>query len=164
MERISALLFNRKNLIILVIALVLVVAGFFVSQFFLMEKITSKEFIGSVQKVEGNIVFLKGLYVVPKKPEIMKKEGLDQEVQVVVDGKTEIAKTLMHMPTVKDLAKTNGRWDPDKLQKEEVGGVISDLTDKKQGLIIKVLTDNDIFKKTKFIAKRIEFTEPVYSD
>lgn len=164
-ERILAFMSNRKNLITALIILGLVIAGFFFSQYLLQEKIISKEFVGSVQKTEGSVIFLKGLYIVPEKPELIKQQGgFTQDVQVIVNDSTEIVKTLVHMPTNEELKKTNGRWDPNKLPKEEVKGTVAEMTDGKQGLLIRVLTDTSIFKKSKFTAKRIEFTEQVYSD
>lgn len=155
-------IFNKKVLLTLTLALLFLIAGFFVSKFFL-NRITAKEFVGNIQKIEGNTIYVKGLYVVPEKPELADQQrGFTQEVQVLVSQDTQLIKIVLHMPTIEELKKTNGRWDPNKLPKEEVPANIEELTNKKEGLIIHVLTKNNIFKKSKFVAKRIEFVQEVY--
>jgi len=153
----------KSTVILIVSALVLAVAGFFVSRFIFQKRIEAKEFIGQVQKVEGSSVFLKGIFVTPDKPELA-RNGFNENVEIEIGPATQIVKIVMYMPTLKELEKTGGRWNPAELKREEKPGAIIDLTYKKEGLTIRVVSETNIFNKSKFIPQRIEYVEQVYPD
>lgn len=154
---------SRKTAFSTLAIILLAVAGFFASKFLFGERGEAKEFIGQVEKVENNVIWTRGVFVNPDKPELAKKIS-SKNVEIKVSSETVIVKILMYMPTSEELKKTGGRWNPADLRREEVLGMLTDLTDRKQGLTIKATSDKNIFNKSKFTAKRIEFVEQVYSD
>ena len=155
---------NRKITLSIVAVIALAVAGFFASKFLFGEHGESREFIGQVKKVEGNVIWTNGVFVNQDNPELAKNGFRKDNVKIVVSSETTITKILMYMPTSEELKKTDGRWNPADLKQEETSGTVADLTDNKEGLTIRVLSDKNIFNKSKFTAKRIEYIEQVYSD
>lgn len=159
----SSIRINRKIVFLVLVIIFLTVAGFFASKFLFEKRGEAKEFIGQVQKVKDNMIWARGVFINPDKPELA-KEVSTKEVEIKVLSETVIVKILMHMPTFEELKKTGGKWNPADLKQEETLGILADLTDGKNGLTIRVISDKNIFNKTKFIAKRIEFIEQVYPD
>lgn len=154
---------NRKTAFSILVIIFLAIAGFFASKFLFGERGESKEFIGQVKKVENNVIWAHGRFINRDKPELANK-SLSKDVEITVSPETMVVKILMYMPTSEELAKTDGRWNPADLRQEETPGMVTDLTDNKEGLTIKVLSDKNIFNKSKFTAKKIEFVEQVYPD
>ncbi|MDO8496584.1 MAG: hypothetical protein Q7S43_04035, partial [bacterium] len=128
-----------------------------------MERGESKEFIGQVKKVEGNVIWAHGRFINRDKPELAAK-ALGKDVEITVLPETTIVKILMYMPTSEELEKTGGRWNPADLKQEEVPGMITELTYNKENLTIRVLSDKNIFNKSKFTPTRIEYIEQVEPD
>ena len=151
---------NQKSVLFLLVVVALAVAGFFASKFLFGEHGESKEFIGQVKKVEGNVIWAHGRFINRDNPELA-NEGVGKDVEITVSPETMIVKILMYMPTSEELEKTGGRWNPADLKQEETTGMIIDLTDKKEGLTIRALSDKNIFNKSKFIPTRIEYIEQV---
>lgn len=145
------------------LVIILAVAGFFASKFLFQARANAKEFVGSVQKVEGNLLFAKGLFITLDRPELT-KGGFTKDVEIEVSPETEIIKIIMYMPTREQLKETGGKWNPAELKKEEKPGALSDLTHKREGITIKVTAGENIFNKSKFKAKKIEYVLEVYPD
>lgn len=159
----SSVKISRKTVFSILVIIGLAIAGFFVSKFLFGERDQSKEFIGQVKKVENNAIWARGVFVNSDKPELA-KEVSTKDVEIKVSSETTIVKILMYMPTIEELKKTGGKWNPADLKREEALGMLAELTDKKEGLTIRVISDKNIFNKTKFTAKKIEFVEQVYPD
>ncbi len=151
---------NKKSVLFVLVVLALAVAGFFASKFLFMERGESKEFIGQVKKVEGNVIWAHGRFINRDNPELASK-ALGKDVEITVSTETIVVKILMYMPTSEELEKTGGRWNPADLRQEETTGMITDLTDNKEGITIRVLSDKNIFNKSKFTPTRIEYIEQV---
>ncbi len=153
---------NRKTIFFILIIIAIAIAGFFVSKFLFGERGEAKEFIGQVKKVEGNVILVNGVFVNQDKPELARNGFRKEGVKIVVSPETTIVKILMYMPTSEELKKTDGRWNPADLKQEETSGTLADLTDRKEGSTIRAVSDKNIFNKSKFTAKRIEFVEQIY--
>lgn len=154
---------NRKTVFLVLVIISLTVAGFFASKFLFGERGESKEFIGQIKKVENNMILARGVFVNPDKPELA-EEVSTKDVKIKISSETTIVKILMYMPTLEELKKAGGKWNPADLKQEETIGTLTDLTHEKEGLTIRALSDKNIFNKTKFTAKKIEFVEQVYPD
>src|SRR3989344_6321013 len=146
---------------IIVILAVLILAGFLYRILFI-KTYESKEFIGPVEAVEGKYILSTGVFTVIDHPEFYEPDKR-KTVKIEITSNTEIIKILMHMPTLEDLEKTDGRWNPNEFWQEEKPGSIEDIK-KGNGMMLKVSTKNNIFNKSKFQAQKIEYIEQVYSD
>lgn len=148
---------KAKNVIVYVLIIgALAGAGFFVSKFAFEKRIEATGYVGSVKKVEGNLIYSEGHFLTPDNPELY-KSGYTGDFTVEVTPETQFVKILMYMPTIEELRKTNGHWNPADLKKEEKQGILADLTDKRQGLPFKVTSSKNIYGKSKFIAVKIEY-------
>jgi|SRR3989344_2647176 len=151
----------NKSLII-IIGIVLVSGLLYGFYFYALNNITSKQFNGTVQSVDGNVIFARGSYVYEKDGQLVASE--EAEVKIIVTDNTELMKMVTTMPTQAELAANEGKFDFEKLKKEQKPGELSDLTMNVQNQPVSVFTDIDVYGKTDFQAKRIEYAQIVYPD
>ena len=117
----------------------------------------SREFRGSVQKVEGNIIYAKGVFVVKDHPEFLGPEHL-QDVQITSNSQTQYVRAIIKLPSKAELGP-NGKFssDTNNLQRESSSGILSDLS-RDLNQPIRVLSKKNIFKNNKFEAAEIEYS------
>ncbi len=149
----------------LLVALLLLAVGVFVFggfskvvTFLGFQKIEATKFVGQVVKVEGNNLFLKGFYTISLGQERITKPE-EKQVQVVVTSDTEIIKTSLYLPKIKDLS-SNGSYKVDDLKKEISKGSLEELKSFKSQ--VSVHAGKNIFNKNKFEAKKIEYIVPIF--
>ncbi len=108
----------------------------------------SRQFSGIVLRVEGNSVFLNGVFVVNGK-----RFGGLKEAEVMVLPETKLTATILYAPSN---PKPGVPWDMAGLKKETKEGSLTDLQ-KEGGLVMLVETGNNVFGKTKFEATKISY-------
>ena len=151
----------NKSLII-VIGIVLMSGLLYGFYFYALNNITSKQFDGTVQSVDVNIISARGSYLYKKDGTFVASDAM--EVKIEVTDSTELLKTVIVMPTQAELEVSEGKFDFEKLKKEQRSGELSDLTKNVQNQPITVFTDADAYGKANFKAKRVEYSQIVYPD
>lgn len=158
----NSFLEKKINKKILIAVLAVIILSALAYKFFFIETFESKEFIGSVKKIEGDYVYAFGVFTVIDHPEFYDpKERMN--VRIEITPKTEIVKNLIHMPSRAELQASKGRWNPADLRTEFVAGSLEDIKNA-QGMPVKITTSKNIFKKPEFTAQKIEYIEQVYPD
>lgn len=160
---------NKKlSIFFALLILIFAIGGGLVWRFALWEYLPqwrgleATSFIASTEKIEGNSIYTEGVFDIPNHPEFYQP---DKRVKMRVDvtSGTEYVKILLYMPTLEELKKTGGRWNPNELKKEEVQGSFDDI--KPDGMPLKITTEKSIFKRTtSFKAKKIEYIKELYPD
>lgn len=128
-------------------------------------RIISNEFVGQVEKIEGNTVFVKGNFHSDNHPETLKPENR-VEVQVTVGSKTTIARTSIMIPTAAELKKTNGLFDSSKLPQQTTNISLADLTTaikSQQNIMLDILATENIYGRSKFTASKMSYNFFDYS-
>lgn len=143
--------------VIFILILILVGAGVFLWQW---GRIASYQFVGQIEKVEGNMIYVKGLAVVPDKPESYNQDKI-KSVVVLLDDKTILEKEVWYMLSAEELKKSEGRWDPNQLRKEMQQGSMGDLD---AGASVTVESRENIYNKTEFRAKKVKYLKQVYPE
>lgn len=141
-------------LFILVLVLLLGIGWYFYDS--RQEK--SYEFAGNVQKIEENILFVKG--------QTMRNNvfspGL-KEVEVEITPDTSITRVTFRIPTSEELVTTGGVFKPSELPKEQTVGSLETLTSDIEETVvsIQIVSKRNIFGKTQFKASEIIYTVPL---
>lgn len=148
----------RQKIILVGIGVIVAVIVSFV---FVIKNISyAEQFNGRIEEVKGNSLFVKGFFV------DLKTNKLSQDsnsVEILINSDTKIIKTLLYMPTQKELKQTGGRWSPNNLKKETKEVSIEELKNK-QSFPITVKMKKVRQGTQKFNAVEIDFTEQIYSD
>lgn len=150
---------NVRNRLALILAALLIV-GIWGGIYWDYKRPKAYAFTGKIEKVEGSSVLAAGFYVGEQGP-YRASSGSEDRAEILVTPETKIIKTVWMMPSNADLEKTGGRWDPNKLKKENKEVSIEDLRDE-EGIPILVKTERDIFRKAKFQAQVIQFLKQEY--
>lgn len=147
----------KKSFVILPLV-VLVVLGFWYYQ---KNRVEAREFVGKVQKVdvENQSLTVEGVYTVENRPDLSNPSN-SRTVVVTINKDTEIIKERLKLPTLEEVEKTGGRYDPNKLEKEFVRGSLGDI--KEGETSVRITADRNIYDRPSFIAGKITFIEPVY--
>ena len=148
----------RQKVILVGIGIVLVIAVGFI---FIVKNISyAEQFNGQILEVKNNSVFAQGFFVDLKTGKLSEE---NENVEIVTNSDTKILKTILYMPTQKELKESGGRWYPDKLKKEIKGVSIEELKNK-QSFPITVKMKKVRQGINEFVATEIDFTEQIYSD
>lgn len=150
---------NKKIVISILVLIVIAALGFlWYSQ---QPKVKAYEFAGRVEKVEGNVIYTRGVFQNVQNPK--GQELSEAGMQIVVDDKTTLKKIIQYLPNAEELKKTGGLYRPEELRKEESVGSMDDLTNGlTDGVFAK--SDRNIFGKTKFVATEITYYVRVSSE
>lgn len=139
-----------KFLIIVLVVLVLI--GFLIMYFVKGSSVKAYEFLGQIDRVEGNNIYMHGNYLGPNHPEFSKPENA-VDVKVIANSSTDLVKIVIYKP----VSSKNDRFrDPKNLKKETMIGSIEDLA---SGKVVDatIITDKNIYGKTKFSASNISY-------
>jgi hypothetical protein len=139
--------------------LILLLAG--VGYWFYMQsqKPKATEFAGSIEKIEGNIVYLSGTFVTDD-PRI---ERTTRTIQVEVDDSTKFTRVVVEIPSRQEIEKAQGFIDAPKLPRVEssssFSAMVSDNSDQNTygGLSVYAKSGTNIFGKDKFVASEIKY-------
>lgn len=150
----------RKRRLIWVI-LILILAGLLVF-FFLGRRssVQAYEFNGSVQKVEGQTVFMRGNYNAPDHPELRGGDRtLDAKVKVNKD--TKFIQIAIYRPADLNEQIKNGKVvDPSEFKREVKTGSLEDLAGGNvQGAVVE--SAKNIYGRSSFTAQSITYYFPV---
>ena len=151
----------NKRLAAAIIGFAVAVAIFFVWNWKFRIQYESTEFVGQIQRVENNIIFVQGLFIVDKHPELLTEDN-QKEAEILILPETEFIKTSIYLPTLEELEKTQGYYTADDLRREDLPGQLSDLSgEDAEGLSVTVITIDNVYKKSVFSASKIKYTVPV---
>ncbi len=149
-----------KKVLLMVLA-VLILAGLIGWYFWRVPRPQSFQIAGPIERAEGNSIFVNAVFMAQGDPSKILNPEARQEVEVVVTPQTKIVKTALHMPTREELQKSNGYYDPSKLQQEKGPGSLQDLTSGSvDGIFAR--SDQNIYGQSKFEAAEIDYILAVY--
>ena len=142
---------NRDRVIYsaIIIALIFLALWFFFGR----QTVESYEFVGQIKKIEGDSLYLHGLYKGLDGEYLEDQPSGGQDVKVLIVSETTFIKVKMFLPSIKDLGPDR-KYNPADLKKEEVDGSRDDLQNV-NGIFVK--SDNNIFGKSKFKASDIRY-------
>lgn len=143
-----------KFLIIVLVVLVLV--GFLSAYLIDRNSVKAYEFVGKIEKVEGNNVYMHGNYLSPSHPEFSKPENA-VDVRVVVKSSTELLKIVLYKP--KNF-NTKNIVDPKSLKQEVLAGSIEDLSSG-QVMELSIRSKSNIYNKSRWTASVATYYYPV---
>lgn len=156
-------IFGAKFVVAIIAVVVLVVAGYFGATYYYNNRYDSRQFIGPVQKVEGDTIYAKGNFVVAGHNELSGPNKL-KDVKIVVGPSTKITKIQLYLPTAEELKKTGGVYYPDKLKNDtkvvSLDVLKSDLAN--SGFSIDAKSVENIYSKSKFTASEISYRIGVF--
>ncbi|OGE81595.1 MAG: hypothetical protein A3H72_03000 [Candidatus Doudnabacteria bacterium RIFCSPLOWO2_02_FULL_48_8] len=143
---------NKKTVFATIVILLIVVATWFWWQG--QAAVKAYEFAGRIEKVEGPVIFTKGVYENAQNP-----KGLtlaEEDKQIVVGEDTKLIKITQFMPTAAELEQSGGQYRPQDLRSEQSAGSLDDLA---QGLTDGVFakSDRNIYGQSKFVATEITY-------
>lgn len=156
---------SRRNLVVPIAASLVSVGllvGFFVWQMFLWHKLTTDEFTGTITRIDeqASKIFLDGVFVVEDHPELSTASStISAEVQL--SSQTRFIHRIVTRPSREELEKSPGPYNMKDLPQREVAGVLSDLH---KDIWIRIIAPENIYGKSSFAAKSIEYTEMVWPD
>lgn len=148
---------NNSLKIILSVILVLSSVLWIIQSGILKNNPTSKQFTGTLQSYQNNILTVNGVFTLTDK--ILDSQKSTKNIQIVIDTNTKITQTLLTLPTHAELVKTGGRFDPNKLIKTETVVDLATLQkDTKESAIgIFAKSNQNIYGKTSFTATEINY-------
>lgn len=140
----------------IIILVVLILAGFLIQKYLTGSRARAYEFSGSIQKVDGQTLYLHGNYNSPDHPE-WRAESQAVDVKVRVGSDTKLVKITILRPA--DFAaqiRAGKAIDPETLKQEISAGSINDLASGKvNGAVIE--TSNNIYGDKNFTAQSITY-------
>lgn len=145
---------QNKKLFFAILATVVIIAAAAVWGYLGKGQVKAYEFAGRIEKIEGNVIFTKGVYQNEENPKGI--ELAEAEKQIVVSQDTELVKITQIMPTVAELEASGGFYEPEKLKSEQSAGSMDDLN---AGLTDGVFakSSKNIYNKSKFTATEITY-------
>ena len=152
------LMMPRKYIYIIVAALVIAVAVFVWNWKFRVT-IEAREFFGKIEKIENNVIYGKGVFVVPERPEFSSSDQI-RDVKISVNSETKFVKTLVFLPSDEELKKTGGYFDGSKLPREnrDVSLEILNSELENRDITVEVKANKNIFGKSRFLAAEVRYT------
>ena len=149
---------NKKLIIAIIGILVLVVAALIWNWKF---KVTAeaREFVGKVEKIEGSTIYAKGAFVVPDKPEFSGSDYI-RDVKISITPETKFTKTLVFLPSAKELEKTGGYFDGSKLPRENRDASPEMMKNElnSRNIVIEAKANKNIFQKSEFSVVEVKYT------
>jgi len=155
---------SGRQILILIIAFLLIGAGFLLYQRSFKTDYDAFEFIGRIEKIEDNSIFLFGTYFAPDQPDLANAQN-QKKVKVMIGSETKFVKTKLFLPTDEELKASGGRFRPDELKREEETGSLDDIKkilENSERFSIRVKSTKDIYGKSKFYASEISYIVPIY--
>ena len=150
-------LMNKTNF---VIVLIILAASFFIQKFWLGSDIKAYEFTGSIQKIDGQTIYMRGNYNVPDHPEL-RNESQAFDAKVEVKSGTKFVRITIYRPAdLGEQLKAGKVVDPGELKREVKPGSLEDLVSGRvEGAVVE--TNNSIYNKRSFVAQSITYYYPV---
>ena len=146
---------NKKIFLTITIFLLVAVLVFL---WWSRNRIEAREFAGTVSRVEGDKIFVDGVYLVAERPDLSNPDKRKM-VAVLVGVQTRVIKEKLFLPTTEEVEKTGGRYDPVKLKRESVVSSIGELG---EGVSITAKASANVFGRPSFTASEITYIEPVF--
>jgi len=158
----------KKSLLSFLIIAVVGGSVFAALSFYQQKKEQNREhatiFRGTVQKIEGNSVTVKGTYDIAGKPEYAKAEEA-REVTLDLNNPVKFVRVVRSLPPPAELEKLGTyQYDQFPMERQEVNfeQLLADL-DEYEGLPLKITSTDNIFAKKKFAPSEIEYHVSVFS-
>lgn len=153
---------NRK--IALFLFIVVIAGSFWVLQRNIKTpSVYADRFNGQIREVREDLLIIEGVFFDSSTQKIL--SGRSVNVEAKVTSQTKFTKILLYMPTVKDLEKTNRRWNPSDLKQEYKTSSLDEVRNTEvKGLPVAVKITKVAIDSNKFDASEVEFTEQIYSD
>ena len=145
---------SKKIFIAFIVLIVLAIAAIYFTEN--EPTYESMEFRGSVQKVEGNIIYAKGVFVVEDHPEFLGPEHL-QDVQIITNSQTQYIRTIIKLPSKAEPGSIGELSSTDDLKREFSPGMLSDLS-RDLNQPVRILSKKNVFKSNEFEAAEIEYS------
>ena len=148
---------NKKALIVLLI--LVLVSGLFWAYNAFKNRIVAKEFVGKIERIEGNVIYANGLFVAPDHPELLGASNAT-EVKITVTASTKLIKALVRLPSDEELKKTGGYFDGSQLPREyrdiNLETMIKEL--EHRDIIAEFRADKNIYRRKEFEALEVKYT------
>lgn len=114
-------LISTKILKILIIFIVIIVVSVLVwmvqTRKIMNSSSVSYEFTGTLQEYKDNVLTVRGVFTLAEQNNSDVQKPID--VQIIVEPSTKITRTILTLPTQEELAKTDGRFETDKLTRTD---------------------------------------------
>lgn len=136
-------------MVILVIAL-----AAFIANDFLANRIQSREFDGLVEHVNGDLVAVRGFYIVDGHP--ASRSGKGDEATIRVTPQTAFTLTTFALPEFGPNSTGTRNYDPNALLPTTASGTIRDL---KPNLAVRVSAAGNIYEKPQFDVAAIDYSD-----
>ncbi|MEK7203837.1 MAG: hypothetical protein AAB627_02030 [Patescibacteria group bacterium] len=153
------MIYRKKYTILILVAIVLAAAF----SYWRIQKPESFEIIGNVKKIEDSRILVEGQYVIKKDSQPGQLSPIQFEVSV--SDKTVITRSAFIVPPKEELAKTGGRFEPQKLPRQESRVSLNDLrqdVNGRYGVSLTAQSSNDIYGRTEFEAVNIIYNVPIF--
>jgi len=149
---------NKSKLLIFIIVPILIVVGAVVFKYIKTQRVSATEFVGKIEKIEGDIIYATGLFIVPDRNDLLSKDN-QRQAQLIVDSNTKFEKFLVFIPSEKELQKTGGYFDGSKLKREQRSSNLDIIKNdlETRDFVITARADRNIYKKSKFIVSDIKY-------
>ncbi|MEK7138613.1 MAG: hypothetical protein AAB799_00335 [Patescibacteria group bacterium] len=145
----------------LVLALVvIIVVGLLIQKFWPTSDIKAYEFTGSIEKVEGQTMYMRGNYNVADHPEL-RDNGRSFDAKIKVKSDTKFVRINIYRPADLGAKLAAGEAvDPSTFRREVKSGSLEDL---KSGMVKEAVieTSKSIYGKESFSAQSVTYYYPV---
>ena len=148
---------KMKLIIILVIILIVV---FLIQKFWQTSDIKAYEFIGSIERIDNQTIYMRGNYNIADHPELRGEDrAFDAKVKVKPDTKF-VRINIFRPANLGEQLKGGKVVDPDTFRREVKPGSLNDL---KSGMVKEAVieTSRSIYGKDSFSAQSITYFYPV---
>ena len=146
-------LMNKTNFVII---LIILAAGFLIQKFWLGSDIKAYEFTGSIQKIDGQTIYMHGNYNSPDHPE-WRSASQAVNVKVKVGSDTKLVRIAIYRsPDFAAQVAAGKTVDPETLRQEITTGSLSDFAGGNvNGATIE--TSSNIYGDKNFLAQSITY-------
>lgn len=135
----------------------LVAAAVWIARDYLANRTQSHEFDGIVEKVNGDLVTVRGFYMVAGHP--VSQTGKGDEATIRITSSTAFTLTTLALPEFGPNSTGTRNYDPNALLSTTASGTIGDL---KPGLAVGVSAASNIYEKPRFDAAAIDYTDMTF--